>query len=212
MYATLILMNPNSATEAFVRDTLGKEGTGHDWWHCVRVRNTAVQLAKEERADALVVELAALLHDIADHKFHNGDTEMGPRTAREFLEGQGVQTEVIEHAVNIVRHMSWSKSKDGNNAFDSVEMRVVQDADRLDALGAIGIARCFAYGGYAGRLLYDPEGEAGEDTSAIQHFHDKLLKIKDTLHTRSARKLAQERHRFMETYLKRFHGEWDGRI
>jgi len=206
------MFNLISTTESFVRTTLSGEGTGHDWWHCVRVRNTALTLAREESADELVVELAALLHDIADHKFHGGDTEIGPNKAGDFLEGKGVTSEVRDHVVNIVRHMSWSKSKEGNNAFDSLEMRVVQDADRLDAIGAIGIARCFAYGGHAGRSLYDPENEGKEDSSALQHFHDKLLKIKDALHTRSARNLATERHRFMEAYLERFHGEWDGRM
>lgn len=176
----------------------------------MRVRNTAVQLAEEEGAALEVVELAALLHDIADHKFHNGDTEIGPRTAKEFLEGQGVDSETIEHVVNIVRHMSWGKTKEGNRAFDSLEMRVVQDADRLDAIGAIGIARCFAYGGHAGRPLYDPETEGTDDTSAIQHFHDKLLKLKDTLHTQTARSVAEKRHECMETYLQQFHSEWGG--
>ena len=118
-------------TESLVRTTLGVEGTGHDWWHCARVRNTAVGLAREEDVDMLVVELGALLHDIADHKLHGGDREKGPRMAREWLTGQGVETKVVGHVVNIVTHMSWSKSHAGNMAFDSLEMRIVQDADRL---------------------------------------------------------------------------------
>ncbi|MBP9760365.1 MAG: HD domain-containing protein [Candidatus Pacebacteria bacterium] len=197
-------------TETFVRSTLDKDGTGHDWWHCVRVRNTAVKLAHEEGAEVRIVELSALLHDIADHKFHGGDKEVGPRIAKEFLEAQGVEREVVEHVANIIRHMSWSTSKEGNRAFDSLEMRIVQDADRLDAIGAIGIARCFAYSGHAGRPLYDPTTDGEYNTSALQHFQDKLFKIRDSLHTASARNIAQERHVYMKEYVARFHDEWGG--
>lgn len=203
-------------TETFVRSTLEGEGTGHDWWHCVRVRNTAVKLAHEEGAEVRIVELSALLHDIADHKFHGGDKEVGPRIAKEFLEAQGVEREVVEHVANIIRHMSWSTSKEGNCAFDSLEMRIVQDADRLDAIGAIGIARAFAYGGHKSKPLYDPEqpfssehtGECAPST--LHHFYEKLLKIADQMHTETARRLAQERHVHMEEFLKEFHEEWNG--
>jgi uncharacterized protein len=205
-------MNLISNTESFVRTTLAGEGTGHDWWHCVRVRNTAVKLAQVEGADVHIVELSALLHDIADHKFHGGDKEIGPRIAKEFLEAQGVEYEVVEHVTNIIRHMSWSTSKEGNRAFDSLEMRIVQDADRLDAIGAIGIARCFAYSGHTGRPLYDPSMDGEFNTSALQHFHDKLFKVRDTLHTETASKLAEKRHSYMEEYVARFHGEWGGTL
>lgn len=205
-----------SNTESFVRTTLSGEGTGHDWWHCARVRNTALGLAKEEGANELVVELGALLHDIADHKLHGGDREKGPRMAREWLEGQGVETEVVEHVLNIVTHMSWSKSHTGNMAFDSLEMRIVQDADRLDAIGAIGIARAFATGAYFGQPLHDPEQplkteyQGNNTPSTIHHFHEKLLKIADQMHTETARKFARERHAYLEEYLERFMKEWSG--
>lgn len=203
-------------TETFVRSTLDKEGTGHDYWHSVRVRNTALVLAHEEGADELVVELGALLHDIADHKLHGGDREKGPRMAREWLTGQGVETKVVGHVVNIVTHMSWSKSHAGNMAFDSLEMRIVQDADRLDAIGAIGIARAFAYGGYKSRPLYDPEQPFSSEytgecaSSTLHHFYEKLLKIADQMHTETARTLARERHVHMEEFLKEFYEEWNG--
>jgi len=206
-------------TEAHVRQAMSGEGTGHDWWHIHRVRQTALRLAREEGADAYVVELAALLHDIADHKFHGGDETAGPRAARAWLEGAGVEDEVIAHVSAIIAGLSF-KGAGVATPMHTPEGRVVQDADRLDAMGAVGIARAFAYGGSLGRPLHEPEQppEAHASFAAykastgatINHFHEKLLLLRDRMNTASARRVAEGRHRFMERYLARFHAEWEG--
>ncbi|WP_207533652.1 HD domain-containing protein [Desertivirga arenae] len=206
-------------TETFVRKTLeGAEG-GHDWWHIYRVWQTAITIGKEEGADTLVVELAALLHDIADSKFHDGDEEIGPIKARAFLESIGVEEAIIKHVTDIIKYMSF-KASFGEIKFRSKELEVVQDADRLDAIGAIGIARAFSYGGYKQREFYNPEippnlhmtKEEYKKSSAptINHFYEKLLLLKDKMNTSSGKRLAQHRHEFMELYLEQFYGEWDG--
>jgi uncharacterized protein len=204
------------ATVAFVRDTLKNAEGGHDWWHIHRVWTNAKLINKTEKTDQLVVELAALLHDIADSKFHNGDEEIGPRTAGDYLQSMNVEAEVIEHVQQIIRHMSFKASFD-RPSFQSPEMLVVQDADRLDAIGAIGIARAFTYGGFKGRELYNPEiapnlnmtKEEYKNTSAptINHFYEKLLLLKDKMNTETGKKLAAQRHAFMEEYLKQFFDE-----
>ncbi len=208
-------------TAAYVESTLqGAEG-GHDWWHIHRVWHNTRLLARTEPVDAFVAELAALLHDIADSKFHDGDEEIGPRTAAAFLQELKVDPLVVEHVVQVIRHISF---KGGNfeSPFFSPELAVVQDADRLDALGAIGIARTFNYGGFKNRPLYDPaippdmnlSKEAYKNSSAptINHFYEKLLLLKDRMNTETGRKLAQERHDFMEQFLERFYAEWNGKI
>ena len=207
-------------TAAHVRALLGKDATGHDWWHVERVRRLALRIGAEEGADPFVVELAALLHDVADWKFHGGDEEAGARAARGWLEGLGVEPAVVDHVAAIVRDLSF-KGAGVATPMASREGAVMQDADRLDAIGAVGIARAFAYGGARGRALHDPEvppvlhATAGAYKTAggptINHFHEKLLLLKDRMNTDAGRRLAEERHRFVEAYLERFLAEWDGR-
>lgn len=206
-------------TEAHVRREMSGEGTGHDWWHVHRVRRTALRLAGEEGADPYVVELAALLHDVADHKFHGGDHTAGPRAARAWLEGIGADDAIIEHVCEIIAGLSF-KGAGVPTPMRTPEGRVVQDADRLDAMGAVGVARAFAYGGSLGRPLHEP-GDAPEMHDSFEaykrssgattnHFHEKLLLLRDRMNTAAARRVAEGRHRFMEAFLARFHAEWDG--
>lgn len=195
---------------------------GHDWFHTNRVYNTAVKIAASEPVDLLVVQLAALLHDIADSKFHQGDESLGPKMTREFLFSQNVDSVIIEHVVNIVQQMSFKNSFGPGSSFHSRELEVVQDADRLDAIGAIGIARCFNYGGFKNRPLYDPHVAPNLEMSkkeykaakgpSINHFYEKLLLLKDQMNTNTAKQLAIERHQFMELYLDRFYKEWEGEL
>lgn len=208
-------------TASFVRARLGGEGTGHDWWHVQRVWRMAVRLAADEPVDRLVVELAALLHDVADWKFHGGDDEIGPRLAGEWLAGLGVDPAVIAHVREIVGDLSF-KGAGVPRPMRTREGAVVQDADRLDALGAIGVARAFAYGGHKGNPLHEPgvapaphetaEAYRSGSGSTVNHFHEKLLLLKDRLNTDTARRLAEPRHRFLAEFLDRFLAEWDGRL
>ncbi len=204
-------------TRAFVRRELEKEGTGHDWWHIERVTKAALAIGRKEKAGLFVVELAALLHDIADHKFHNGDHSVGPRVAGEWLAKIGVDAEMIEHVKYIIENVSFKGGK-GRLNMKTIEGKVVQDADGLDALGALGIARTFAYGGYAKRPLFDPKvplrkSKKGKYTtgSSIHHFYDKLLLLKDFMNTKAGKQMAAQRHTFLETYLKEFFSEWNGK-
>jgi uncharacterized protein len=203
-------------TVQFVRDTLKNAEGGHDWWHIHRVWANAKLIAQTEKANLLIVELAALLHDIADSKFHNGDEEIGPLTAGNYLQSVNVDAGVIVHVQQIIRHMSFKSSFD-KPSFHSPELAIVQDADRLDAIGAIGIARAFTYGGFKGREIYNPEIEPNLNMSkeeyknspapSINHFYEKLLLLKDKMNTATGRKLAQQRHQFMEAYLQQFYME-----
>jgi len=208
-----------SNTIAFVQKELeGAEG-GHDWFHIERVYKNALLIAKEEDVDLLVVSLGALLHDIADSKFHNGDETVGPLKAKNFLEAEGVSNAVIAHVINIIENISF-KGGNTQQSFRSIELDVVQDADRLDAIGAIGIARTFNYGGYKNRAIYDPAVAPQLDMSpaaykaskspTINHFYEKLLLLKDRMNTNSGEKIARERHRFMEKFLDQFYAEWEG--
>lgn len=209
------------STEQFVKDKLEGEGTGHDWWHIHRVRNTSLHIAKEEQADAFVVELAALLHDIADHKFHGGDEEIGPATARDWLNSLNVSNADVNHVCDIIRDISFKGAK-VQTPMETIEGKVVQDADRLDALGAIGIARAFAYGGNKNRELHNPNIKPVQHDSfyaykndkgpTINHFYEKLFLLKDRMNTETGLKLAEERHRFMEEYVDRFLREWEGNV
>lgn len=204
----------------FVKKTLeGAEG-GHDWWHIYRVWKNAEHIAeKEENVDALIVALGALLHDVADSKFNNGDEEIGPKTAREFLTSLGLENSIVEHVENIVRHISF-KGGGESGKWSSPELAVVQDADRLDALGAIGIARTFSYGGHKGRGLYDPtikpnlrmtkEEYKNSTAPTLNHFYEKLLLLKDLMNTNAGKEMAEGRHQFMEKYLAQFYSEWEG--
>lgn len=206
-------------TILFVKEKLQDAEGGHDWFHIERVFKNAVLIAQEEVCDVTIVKLGALLHDIADSKFHNGDEEIGPKTARDFLESENVSEEIIEHVIQIIKNISF---KGGNfeKTFSSKELEIVQDADRLDALGAIGIARAFNYGGFKNRALYNPtispklnmskEEYKNSDSPTLNHFYEKLLLLKDKMNTETGKKLAQERHRFMETFLSQFYAEWEG--
>ncbi|GAA4295404.1 HD domain-containing protein [Aestuariibaculum suncheonense] len=208
-----------TATKAFVKDSLEHAEGGHDWFHILRVYNNAILIAKQEPVNLFIVQLGALLHDIADSKFHDGDETVGPRVTREFLFKQNVDSTIIEHVVNIIENISF---KGGNEAqkFKSAELDVIQDADRLDAIGAIGIARCFNYGGFKNRALYDPEIQPNLNMSkeeyktstapTINHFYEKLLLLKDRMHTKTAQKIAIERHNFMTQFLDQFYNEWNG--
>ena len=206
-------------TEFFVKHELQNAEGGHDWWHIYRVWQNAKTIALTENVNVLVVELAALLHDIADSKFYDGDENIGPNKAQHFLTDIGVPTDVIEHVVNIIRHMSF-KHTFGDVEFSSQEMLVLQDADRLDAIGAIGIARTFNYGGFKNRLIYHPDIKpqnyadiaSYKNTTAptINHFYEKLLLLKDSMNTKSGKQLAENRHAFMEQFLAQFYKEWEG--
>jgi uncharacterized protein len=208
------------ATKSFVKETLKNAEGGHDWFHTERVYNNALLISKTEAVDVFVVQLGALLHDIADSKFHDGDETVGPKMAREFLFSHNVDSTVIEHVVNIINHISFKNSLDGKSGFTSKELEVIQDADRLDAIGAIGIARCFNYGGFKNRPIYDPSIQPNlnmskEDykTSAsptINHFYEKLLLLKDKMNTKTGKQIAENRHQFMDLYLKQFYNEWGG--
>ena len=217
-------MNPNSdtieQTIKYVQHELRNAEGGHDWWHIYRVWSTAREIAVHEQCDTLVVELAALLHDIADSKFHGGDEELGPQRAQEFLKSINVDHAVIDHVVAIIRNISFKGGKTERD-FSSPELDVVQDADRLDAIGAIGIARAFSYGGFKGRALYDPAIHPDLDMSkeeyknstapTINHFYEKLLLLKHRINTDTGRRLAVKRHEFMLAYLDQFFREFDGK-
>ncbi len=208
-------------TIQFVKETLqGAEG-GHDWFHIERVWKNAKLIAKNENIDLFIVELGALLHDIADAKFYNGDESIGPKKARVFLKSLRVDKNVIEHIVNIINHISYKNSLDSSiEKFHSKELDVIQDADRLDAIGAIGIARAFNYGGFKNRELYNPkikpnlslskEAYKKSNTPTINHFYEKLLLLKDKMNTKTGKQIAANRHQFMEQYLKQFYSEWEG--
>ena len=206
-------------TILFVKNQLAHAEGGHDWFHIERVYKNALLIAEEEECDITVVKLGALLHDIADSKFHGGDETVGPKTARTFLESQNVSEDIILHVIAIIENISF---KGGNfeKKFNSKELEIVQDADRLDALGAIGIARTFNYGGFKNRPLYNPniqpnlnmskEEYKNSESPTLNHFYEKLLLLKDKMNTETGKKIAQKRHDFMVTFLSQFYAEWDG--
>ena len=210
-----------SHTTKFVKSTLSDAEGGHDWWHIHRVWKLSKTIAVKENVNLLVVELGALLHDIADSKFHGGDEEIGPKISRDYLESININKETIDHVTNIIRHISYSKSLEFKT-FNTHELRIVQDADRLDAIGAIGIARAFNYGGHKGRAIYDPEikpdtnmtKEEYKNSQAptINHFYEKLLKLKDLMNTETGHLIAQHRHDFMLNFLNEFYAECEGKL
>ncbi|HET8829081.1 MAG TPA: HD domain-containing protein [Pelobium sp.] len=214
------MQNQIQLTLNFVKKELENAEAGHDWWHIERVWKTAKEIAKNEDVNLEVVEFAALLHDIADSKFHNGDEEIGPQKAGYFLKSINVDDETVLHVQQIIRNMSFKASL-GKINFSSPEMLVVQDADRLDAIGAIGIARAFTYGGFKNRELYNPaiapqlnqSKEAYKNTTAptINHFYEKLLLLKDKMNTLTGKQIANQRHDFMVQYLEQFYAEWEGK-
>ena len=206
-------------TILFVKEKLQNAEGGHDWFHIERVYKNSLLIAENEECDLEVVKLGALLHDIADSKFHNGDETIGPKVARTFLEKENVDEETIIHVLNIIENISF-KGGNFDNKFSSKELEIVQDADRLDALGAIGIARTFNYGGFKNRPIYNPniapnlnmskEEYKNSEAPTLNHFYEKLLLLKDKMNTDSGKKIAQERHSFMEKFLSQFYAEWDG--
>ena len=207
------------STIQYVKQTLVNAEGGHDWWHIERVWKLAKQIALSEKVDLFVVELGALLHDIADSKFNNGDEAIGPRKAGAFLRDLHVDEPTITHVTQIITNISF---KGGNHVqqFKSPELAVIQDADRLDAMGAIGIARTFNYGGHKGRELYNPniapkldmtkEEYKNGTAPTINHFYEKLLLLKDRMNTQTGKSIAQQRHHFMLQYLEQFYKEWEG--
>jgi uncharacterized protein len=208
-----------SKTASYVRKRLENDPTGHDWWHTLRVWNTARYIAKKEHADMFIVELAALLHDVADWKFHGGDETAGARVSRRLLQKLNVKKDVIDSVCDIIINVSF-KGAVYKNRIKSKEGMVVQDADRLDATGAMGIARCFAFGGYLRRPIYDPsikpkvnktvEEYKKMNETSINHFYEKLLLLKGRMNTKTGKRIANSRHKFMENYLKEFFREWKG--
>ena len=206
-------------TVDFVKEKLSGEGSGHDWWHVYRVWSIAKKITQKENADPTIVELSALLHDIADWKFNDGDESAGPRQATAWLNKNGVDPRLVGEVCEIISTLSY-KGAGVATPMRTIEGKIVQDADRLDAIGAVGIARTFAYGGNKNRLMYHPEETPVMHESfdhyknnkghTINHFHEKLLLLKDRMNTESAKKLAEQRHLFMENYLDRFHKEWNG--
>lgn len=204
-------------TQNYVKETLSKDCTGHDWWHVYRVWKTARHIAKTEGGDLFVIELAALLHDIADWKFHQGDTLAGVKTAKIWLSSLDVADKTINHVGEIISSISFKGAKVETKT-KSKEAQIVQDADRLDALGAIGIGRTFAYGGYKKREMYNPEISPAYHTSfeayqknkgtTINHFYEKLFLLKELMNTDTAKKLAEEKHRIMENFVAQFLKEW----
>jgi len=205
----------------FVKETLFGEGSGHDYWHVYRVWNNAKALAKGEQCNTYIVELGALLHDIADHNFQDGDLTVGPRVSREFLENLGVEEDVIAAVCEIIATVSFKGAK-VESKMATIEGMIVQDADRLDAIGAIGVARTFAYGGHKGHEMYNPDmkpqlHENFEDYknskgTTINHFYEKLLLLKDLMNTDTGKKAAEKRHEYMEDFLSQFYDEWNGII
>ena len=209
-------------TILFVKNQLSNAEGGHDWFHIERVYKNALLIAEgEKECNLTVVKLAALLHDIADSKFHNGDESVGPKTARIFLESQNVSEDIISHVIAIIENISF---KGGNfeKKFHSKELEIVQDADRLDAIGAIGIARTFNYGGFKNRPLYNPniqpnlnmskEEYKNSEAPTLNHFYEKLLLLKDKMNTETGKKIATKRHDFMVTFLSQFYAEWEGEV
>jgi len=196
-------------TEQFVRTKMANFDGGHDWWHVMRVRNMALKINSiEQMADSYLLEIAALLHDTADSKFMHGYAEKSYQEIKDFMSKSGMEG-YIDQVIKVIRNVSYSTKDVSGNSKDPVLM-ILQDADRLDAMGAIGVARAFNYGGFRNRPIYDPDGQyPGKGGSTISHFYDKLLKLKDMMNTPAGRAIAEERHIFLEHYLKQFYKEWN---
>lgn len=206
------------SVEKMIKSQFENEGTGHDWYHIDRVRRVALQIQKNEGGDRLVIELAALLHDVSDHKFNGGDFEVGATVADQMLVKLGVEKSIRTKVSEIVKNVSY-KGSGVADEMKSIEGQVVQDADRIDAIGAIGIARTFAYGGSVGQMIYDPEipfknnqtveSYVNDRSHTINHFYEKLLLLKDRMHTQTGKDIAEERTEFMKNYLNQFYKEWN---
>jgi uncharacterized protein len=208
-------------TSNFVKDELKLAESGHDWWHAIRVKNMALKIAETEGGDKFIIELSSLLHDIADSKFYDGNENIGPHKAFEFLHRNNIDSQTKNQVIDIIKNISF-RGGVKNTKLNSIEFKIVQDADRLDAIGAIGIARAFSYGGYNKRLFYDPQippitnlttEEYKKSTApTINHFYEKLLLLKDKMNTETAKQIAQERHHFVEVYLNQFYAEWNCKL
>jgi uncharacterized protein len=206
-------------TILFVKEKLANAEGGHDWFHIQRVYKNTLLIAQGEDCDETVVKLGALLHDIADSKFHGGDETLGPKMTRAFLENEGVSENIITHVIQIIENISF-KGGNTQKAFSSIELDIVQDADRLDAIGAIGIARAFNYGGFKNRTMHDPqiapklsmtkEEYKNSQAPTINHFYEKLLLLKDKMNTKTGKEIAKNRHAYMQGFLAQFYAEWDG--
>ncbi|MBW8362788.1 MAG: HD domain-containing protein [Kaistella sp.] len=213
--------NVLTQTVAFVKQKMEGAEAGHDWFHIERVWKLSKNIAATEDCDLLVVELSALLHDIADPKFHGGDETLALKISRKFLESQGISEEIIGQVLFIIQNISF-KNRGETTGNLPVELKIVQDADRLDAIGAIGIARTFNFGGFKNNLMFHPdipsklnmtkeEYKKNEGTT-INHFYEKLLLLKDMMNTQKGKKLAEKRHRFMLEFLEEFHAEWNAEV
>jgi uncharacterized protein len=208
-------------TAEFIKQEFGDDSSGHDWWHIYRVWKNAISICEHEakRADLFIVELAALLHDLDDWKFNEGEDET-PHRAKAWMESCGVDSQINQAVCQIIMHVSY-KGAQVENKMDTLEGFIVQDADRLDAIGAIGIGRAFAYGGYKNRPLYDPETSnqmhasfeqyKNSKSATINHFYEKLLLLKDKMNTATAKKIAEQRHEIMLRFLDQFMNEWEGK-
>ncbi|WP_243387561.1 HD domain-containing protein [Bacillus kexueae] len=207
-------------TVDYVRKELEGEGSGHDWWHIYRVWKNALHISAHENVDQFVVEMASLLHDIGDWKFHYGDESVGPRLAREWMTSLPIEEERIAHICSIIEHLSF-KGAGTKSVMNTLEGMIVQDADRLDAIGAIGIGRAFAYGGFAHQEMYNPTFEPTyhqtfeeykkAKTTTIHHFYEKLLLLKDRMNLPSSKAIAEKRHAYMVDFLEQFLNEWNGK-
>ena len=205
--------------EKFAKETLKGDCTGHDWHHIERVRKIALYIGKKEKADLFIIDLASLLHDVGDYKFTGGDEKKGPKIIKDFLISIDTGEDIIEEVCNIIEKLSF-KGAGVASVPETLEGKIVQDADRLDAIGAIGIARTFAYGGYKGQEIYNPEIKPylhknfeeykEKKTTTINHFYEKLLLLKDIMNTKTAKKIAEKRHSIMKEFLDNFHSEWEG--
>jgi len=196
-------------TEEFVRKSIEGYDSGHDWWHIVRVRNLALYINEcEKMADPFTIEITALLHDTVDSKFYKGDSEIGYKMIEEFMDNAGMAN-IRDQVVEVIRNVSFSNKNRTGNLTDPI-LLIIQDADKLDAIGAIGVARAFNYGGFRNNAIYDP-GDVTEEkaSSTIGHFYDKLLRLKDMMNTETGRRLSGERHQFLEKFLREFYKEWD---
>lgn len=218
-------MNTNETlrkTREFAREHMKGDGSAHDWWHVVRVVELAKKIGQQEGADLFVVELGALLHDIADWKFTGGDLTIGPKLAKDWLESQSVGGKIIETVIEIVEHISY-RGGTNKHVMQTLEGKVVQDADRLDGLGAIGIARTFSVGGNVGKQIHNPEISVKQyrdfadynanykQSTTINHFYEKILLVKDKMNTKTGKQLAGHRHKYMEKFLEEFYAEWNGK-
>jgi uncharacterized protein len=206
-------------TANYVRDLLESEGSGHDWWHIYRVWQNAIKICDAENADRTVVELAALLHDIADWKFNDGNLKLSGEKAREWMNSISVPLEIQNHVCAIIDVVSF-KGAGVKDSPTTLEGKIVRDADRLDAIGAIGVARTFTYGGFCKQAMHDPDVQPRKHdsfeeyrntrTTTINHFYEKILLLKDRMETEAAKQIAKDRHEFLEMYLTQFFKEWDG--